>query len=404
MFGWLGQLLRVNLTSGVVKAEPLEPNVARMYLGGRGLATFLYAKEVPASAEPLSDANDLVFATGPLTGTLAPTGGRLIIVTKCRSTGGITAASIAGGWGAELKFAGFDAIIFHGKASEPVFLWIENGLATLRAAKHLWDKTAQEATLVVRQETSARAKVCSIGSPGENGDWLGVIASGDSAGVPGAGIGAVMGFKNLKAVAVSGSQGMRVAAPEDFLAATMNTRAKIAAMPITCNGLKFEDHVLLAEGVSQDTSASNSEAALPRGCFSCCARFSSFRVGDEQLRLTGHAGMQPHPQHRATGFTSQPVGGTYAPTEHSGCNINGYLILPRIVRYDGPPNVDCPGLWQALTAIADSAVLCPYSLAALDAADIGALLSTATGFTYSMDEVLRTGERILEVSRGAASG
>jgi aldehyde:ferredoxin oxidoreductase len=464
MFGWLGQLLRVNLTRGTIKTEPLEQGVARTYLGGRGLGTYLHTKEVPASTKPLSAANNLIFATGPLTGTLAPNGGRCALVAKGLPTGAITAASIGGSWGPELKFAGFDAIIFEGKAPEPVCLWITNGAAELRSAGHLWGKTVAETTDLLRSEGNEKARVCCIGPAGENGVSFAVVVSAYSSAAGGAGIGAVMGFKNLKGVAVCGTQGFRVAAPGKFLGAARDIRARIAAKPITCKGLKLNDSVLLAEGVGQDIGSSDGNSAMPHGCFSCSARFSSFVVndgdvksplrdaspaGNEVLRLTGdkqpdrvdgqlqqnglftdlgldfvtmktilaslskeqrgdelelarkmaHGGGVSQP---STGWLEGPAmqaaEGGYPPTDHSGCVVDGYMMVPRILHYDGQQGADSASHWRALTAVVDSAVLCPYVLAVIDAGEIAALLSAATGIGYSSDDIVRVGERIAESS------
>ena len=464
MFGWVGKILRVNLSRGTIKTEPLEQSVARAYLGGRGLATYLHAKEVPASVEPLSAGNNLVFACGPLTGTLAPNGGRFALVAKGLPAGSLTAASIGGGWGPELKFAGFDAIIFEGKAPQPAYLRITDGEADLFSASHLRGHTVSETTLQVRSETGERAKVCCIGPAGENGVNFAVVSSGNSTSAGSAGIGAVMGFKNLKAVAVQGTQGFRVAAPGKLLRVVSDIRARIAARPITCKGLKLRGSALVAESAGQEADRLDGGSALPQGCFACPVRISSFAIqkGDsrtpsgqadsEVIRLAGE--LQPD---RAGGqrqldelfvdlgldavamrtvlarcegdgsldpaalaskiaygqdagqslvrwLESHVVGmaeDDYPPADHSGCAFGGYPIIPRIVHYDGLHVGDSVRHCQALTAVADSALVCPFVLAAIDAADIAALLSAATGIDYSPDEIVRVGERITESAKRA---
>jgi aldehyde:ferredoxin oxidoreductase len=447
MFGWLGQLLRVNLTSGMTKTEPLDQSIARTYLGGRGLATYLHAKEVPASAEPLSAANHLIFATGPLTGTLAPSGGRTAMMAKGVRTGGLAAASMGGSWGPELKFAGFDAIVLEGQSPEPVFLWINNGVAELRAAGHLWGKTVSETVDLSRRETHERAKVCCIGPAGENGVGFAVVVSGYSSAAGGAGIGAVMGFKKLKGIAVCGTQGFRVAVPEKFLDLARNIRARMSVQPIACKGLKLQDPMLVAQSLGRDMSGSNGNSAVPHGCFSCATTFSSFAVDStgEVLRLTNET--QPDQvdgQRLQNGFLTdlgldfvttkamlasfskeqgsdeaelarkmahgEAVGqpstrwgvpdteaaeGGYRPTDHSACVVTGHLMVPRIVHYDGPRSAEWASRWQALTAVVDSAVLCPYALAVVDATDIAALMGAATGIAYSPDDIVQAGERIV---------
>ena len=138
---WAGKILRVNLTAGTVKSEPLNMKWARDYLGSRGLATKYFAEEVDAKVDPLSPANKIIWATGPLTGTMASTGGRYTVVTKGPLTGAIACGNSGGYWGAELKFAGWDMIIFEGKSPKPVYLSVSDDVAELRDASHLWGKS-----------------------------------------------------------------------------------------------------------------------------------------------------------------------------------------------------------------------------------------------------------------------
>jgi aldehyde:ferredoxin oxidoreductase len=112
MFAWKGQILRVNLTNGKISREALDPVEAKNFIGARGLGTWLYLKEVSPKVEPLSAENNLIFVTGPLTGTMASSGGRYHVVTKGPLTETIAASNSGGHFGPELKFAGYDAIIF----------------------------------------------------------------------------------------------------------------------------------------------------------------------------------------------------------------------------------------------------------------------------------------------------
>src|SRR5512136_477439 len=141
---WQGKILRVNLTSGTCVAEPLNKQWAREYLGQRGLATKYFCEEVDPKVDPLSPANKLIYATGPLTGTMAATGGRYSVITKGPLTGAIACSNSGGYFGAELKFAGWDMIIFEGVSPKPVYLLIMDDKAELVDASHMWGKTVWE--------------------------------------------------------------------------------------------------------------------------------------------------------------------------------------------------------------------------------------------------------------------
>ena len=198
MFGWRGRLLRVDLDNGAITIEPLSLEVAREYLGGRGLGAYLHGEEVPGTIAPLSAENHLIFITGPLTGTLAPNGGRYTVVTRTPPTGEISAASISGKWGSELKFAGFDGIIIEGRAAELTYLWIKNGKAELRPAEHLAGKTISDTTETLINETDKRAVVSCIGLAGENAVNCAVIVS-DYFSAAG-GCGATVATRSLQAI------------------------------------------------------------------------------------------------------------------------------------------------------------------------------------------------------------
>jgi len=131
---WAGKILRVNLTIGSIKSEPLNMTWARQYLGSRGLASKYLVSEIDPKVDPLSEANKIIWATGPLTGTMASTGGRYTVVTKGPLTGAIACSNSGGHWGAELKFAGWDTVIFEGRSPKPVYLLIEDDKATLKDA------------------------------------------------------------------------------------------------------------------------------------------------------------------------------------------------------------------------------------------------------------------------------
>jgi aldehyde:ferredoxin oxidoreductase len=167
MYGWMGKILRVNLSNGEINDETLDPQVARDFVGGRGLAIYYMLKEVDPNCDALGKENKLIMAAGPLTGTKAPTGGRYMVTTKSPLTGAITCSNSGGNFPAELKKSGFDAIIFEGRAAEPVYLWINDGKAELKPAGHLWGKDTHETDDAIRAETDNKAKTAVIGPAGE---------------------------------------------------------------------------------------------------------------------------------------------------------------------------------------------------------------------------------------------
>jgi aldehyde:ferredoxin oxidoreductase len=127
MYGWIGKLARIDLTKKSVVVEDLDPKMAEEYIGARGLGTKILCKEVKPGTDPFSPDNKLIFATGPLTGTGAISSGRYNVITKSPLTGYIAASNSGGYFPAEIKYAGFDAFIFEGKADEPVYVWVNNG-------------------------------------------------------------------------------------------------------------------------------------------------------------------------------------------------------------------------------------------------------------------------------------
>lgn len=205
MYGYQGKILRVNLTDRTIKTEPLDFETAVKYVGGRGLGTKYMLDEVDPTVDPLSPENKLMIVTGPLTGTPNPTGGRYMVVTKGPLTGTIASSNSGGRWGAELKFAGYDMIIFEGKADQPVYLAIEDDKVEIRDAAHLWGKEVSPTEAILAQETPERSKFLSIGPAGERLSLMACIMNDTHRAAGRTGVGAVMGSKNLKAIAVRGT-------------------------------------------------------------------------------------------------------------------------------------------------------------------------------------------------------
>jgi aldehyde:ferredoxin oxidoreductase len=236
---WAGKILRVNLTAGTVKSEPLNMDWARAYLGSRGLATKYLVEEIDAKIDPLSIDNKIIWATGPLTGTMASTGGRYTVVTKGPLTGAIACSNSGGYWGAELKMAGWDMVIFEGKSAKPVYLLINDDVAELRDAAHLWGHTVwhTEETLK-KQHQDPLLRVSSIGRAGENGVLYSAVVNDLHRAAGRSGVGAVMGSKNLKAIAVRGTLGVgNVADPKEFMKVTFEKKKILADNGVTGQGL-----------------------------------------------------------------------------------------------------------------------------------------------------------------------
>ncbi len=236
---WAGKILRVNLSTGAIRREPLKMEWAKAYLGSRGLASKYLISEIDPKVDPLSPENKLIWATGPLTGTMASTGGRYTVVTKGPLTGAIACSNSGGYWGAEFKFAGWDMVIFEGKSPKPVYLSIEDDQVELRDAAHLWGKSVWETEETIKkQHQDPLVRVSSIGLAGENGVLYAAVVNDLHRAAGRSGVGAVMGSKNLKAIAVRGTQGVgNIRDPKGFMKATFEKKKILADNAVTGQGL-----------------------------------------------------------------------------------------------------------------------------------------------------------------------
>ncbi|HAE60077.1 MAG TPA: aldehyde ferredoxin oxidoreductase [Anaerolineae bacterium] len=206
MFGWHGRLLRVDLTNQKVSTETIEPKKLKDYIGGRGLAIRYLYDEVDPLVDPLAPENKLIFSTGPLTATTAPTGNRYMVVTKSPLTGALAHSNSGGDFPTWMKRTGFDMYIFEGKAKSPVYVWVNEDQVEIRPADHLWGKEVPETTDTLMAETSPEAKVACIGPAGENLVLMAGIMNDKHRAAARSGVGAVMGSKNLKGVVVAGKK------------------------------------------------------------------------------------------------------------------------------------------------------------------------------------------------------
>ena len=235
---WARKILRVNLTKGTCLSEPLNMEWAKQYLGQRGLATRYLAEEMDPRADPLSPENELIFATGLLTGTTAATAGRYSVIAKGPLTGAIACSNSGGLFGAELKKAGWDMVIFQGRAAKPVYLFIHDGEAKLLPADGIWGKTVWETeSLLKERHGDKHIKISSIGGAGERMVLYASVINDEYRAAGRSGVGAVMGSKNLKAVAVKGSGKVPVRDPAKFHTVVEAAKKLIDQHPVTSQGL-----------------------------------------------------------------------------------------------------------------------------------------------------------------------
>ena len=311
MNAWVGKILRVNLTKGAVSVEDLDQKSAHDYIGGRGLGVKYLYDEIDPKVNPLSPGNKLIMATGPLTGTGALAGGRYTAVTKSPLTGAIANSNSGGYFGAELKYAGYDMIILEGKAKTPVYLWIENDSIEIRKVQHLWGKDTHQTTEAILAETDVEAKVACIGPAGEKLVKFACIMNDTGRAAGRSGVGAVMGSKNLKAVAVRGTLGVTVADSEGFRAAVLDAikefhdpyMSEVLAQYGTSDVVEFSNEVGLLptrnyqtgvfEGASKIGGAVIAKynlrgASKTKACFGCplaCGRVT--RIADGEFKDAG---------------------------------------------------------------------------------------------------------------------
>lgn len=245
---WAGKILRVNLTAGTCTAEPLNMTWARQYLGSRGLGSKYLVEEVDPKVDPLSPDNKIIWATGPLTGTMASTGGRYTVITKGPLTGAIACSNSGGYWGAELKMAGWDMIIFEGKSPKPVYLYVNDDVAELRDASHLWGKSVWQTEEILKSSLQdPLLRISSIGRAGENQVLYAAVVNDLHRAAGRSGVGAVAGSKNLKAIAVRGTKGVgNVRDPKAFMQVTKEKKKILADNAVTGQGLpKYGTQVLM---------------------------------------------------------------------------------------------------------------------------------------------------------------
>ena len=308
LYGFNGKLLRVNLSTREIKNETIPDDILKKYLGGAGLALHFLLKELDRGIDPLGEENKLVFSLGPGTGVRAPGMDMHMVLSKSPLTGGVGESQASGWWGPRLKRAGWDMIIIEGRAIYPSFLVIDNDQIELRKADHLWGKDTHTVQKILEEELGKEFSIAQVGLAGENLVRFASIVCDLIFVNNRMGMGAVMGSKNLKAIAVRGTKDVPVADgkkleeiyhyfEENFLTNPLNfltTQEGIASAVPSCNqdGL-FSTHnaqtSFLPEGEIYSVGSFLGEGSLESvPCFSCPAQCKKRVIGNKDIE--GHYG------------------------------------------------------------------------------------------------------------------
>ena len=231
MFGWNGKILRIDLTRGTPRVEEMPAYLMQEYIGGRGMCTRILFDEIDPRIDALSPQNKLIFATGPLTGTGSPAASRFIASAKSPLSNCVSSPCCGGYFGANLKYSGYDLLIFEGKSPEPVYVSILNDRVEIHSADHIWGKESYETEQMIRADMRARYEldnwslnamaIANIGPAGENLVRFACIMSDGGRAAGRSGLGAVMGSKNIKAVTALGTGQVNIANVEGFRKAVM---------------------------------------------------------------------------------------------------------------------------------------------------------------------------------------
>ncbi|MBI5961900.1 MAG: aldehyde ferredoxin oxidoreductase family protein [Chloroflexi bacterium] len=236
MAGWLEKVLEIDLSTHTYKIYPLDMEMARLFIGGRGIGARLLWDMVGPNVDPLSPENVLIFTNGPLTGTGYQTSNRFSVTTKSPLTGTVLDANSGGFWGMQFKKTGYDAMIVRGKSEKPVWIEIKNGAVTFHDASELWGMRVFALTKKLGQDNNKRNVLC-IGPAGENLSRVAAIMNDRERAMARGGPGAVMGSKNLKAIVVEGRERPVIEDPERFKFLLYETRKLLAASPLTSQAL-----------------------------------------------------------------------------------------------------------------------------------------------------------------------
>ncbi|EDY35039.1 Aldehyde ferredoxin oxidoreductase, domains 2 & 3 protein [Aciduliprofundum boonei T469] len=253
MYGYHGKIARINLSTGKISVENIDENFAKKWLGTRGFGIHTLLKEIDPKVEPLSEGNKIIYSTGPLTGTAAPTGGRYMVITKSPLTGYIAMANSGGFFGAELKFAGWDYLIVEGKSENPVYISIKDDDIEIKDASHIWGKKVSETEKILLEEFGDKhAQIASIGPAGENLVKFSAIMNNGHRAAARGGVGAVMGSKKLKAIIVRGHNKTPLADRQKFISVVKEKINKLKNDPVAGSGLPKYGTAVLVNIINQN--------------------------------------------------------------------------------------------------------------------------------------------------------
>jgi aldehyde:ferredoxin oxidoreductase len=309
---YTGLALDVDLSNQTCVRSDLDEALVGAFMGGKGFGAKILYEQLSPGIDPLSPENILVFATGPLTGTLAPASGRYELCTKSPATGLWLDSNCGGFFGPELKFAGYDMVIIRGKADHPVLLTIDNENVELKSAKDIWGLDTITTHRWIREKLGKDYRVACIGPAGEKCvRYAAVISEYRALGRGGAG--AVMGSKNLKAIAVRGSQSIAIADPDRFMKTCREAFNELANHPDTGGGRpKYGTNVILSamdaaglhpvrnfQKVKFDKASALNEETIAqlytrnKACFGCpiyCSKISEVHTGRYKGSFTAISG------------------------------------------------------------------------------------------------------------------
>jgi len=303
-FGFKGKIARINLTSGKITVEIKEESFYKKLLGGRNLAAYIMLNEIPSDADPLGPDNKLIAATSVLTGTPVPGASRHTLAGKSPLTGGFGDSEAGGFWGPELKFAGYDALIVEGQSAKPVYIFIKDDDIQIKDASHLWGKETGIVQEIIQEENNdKKIRVLQTGIAGENLVKFAAVTNNLKHWNGRGGLGAVMGSKKLRAIAVRGSGKTEMKNPEKVL-----EFSKWFSQNLKNDGISY-----FAEyGTSSGVSALDSLGILPtenfkKGSFEYASDISGEKMHDELL--TGREGCLycPVKCKRSVGFKGEKV-------------------------------------------------------------------------------------------------
>ena len=278
MFGYMGKILRINLTKERIVEEPLEEGIARKFIGGRGLGAYILFNELNPGIDPLGPENKLVVATGVVTGIPFPGNSGFNVMAKSPLTGTIHDSQSGGDFGPYLKFSGVDGVIFEGSSEKPVYLWIENGSAELRDASRLWGKDVFTTTDAIVKK-SKKVRVACIGPAGERLVRFANIMNEKHRAAGRGGHGAVLGSKRVKAIAVKGNTRPPIADETGLRKVNRRVAKKIKEMSSTGDSLPKHGTAVLVDNI-------NEEGGLPTRNFQTGVFATADRISGETLTDT----------------------------------------------------------------------------------------------------------------------